>query len=408
MQIRNSAFHLGAFVGAMCVMNLAMQPGTARRPYLLSATTTEHTDKTYPAELYQVTADGKLRAVREIVARTDGVRLVQTWGEAIFLIHPHVVSTAVAVVHTEAPEVVDDVVFDPHGRFPVSPWVAAAEPTPAALSLLIPLSAEGPDGPSRQPALVSISSNAAERTPRLRFDSWSEYAEVRLEGSYGGPTIVPYFVGSTAASKLVVSVLGHSVDVDTLPPSVQSAAAKTPPAVVVASRDWLVLDLDYARQDQAMSKLDVTERFVHDRVHGRWKTIQIDGNASGLRLFGSWLATRVGMRNPEHKASPGRESERGKETDRLPNVQEQYSIFAGKWIWFPGILTLQDLADGRKIRMETGQEDSEILRVDGDIVLYRVNDAIYQARIVGDQLKDSTIIVKDEDVPEIHWAFWSK
>ena len=56
----------------------------------------------------------------------------------------------------------------------------------------------------------------------------------------------------------------------------------------------------------------------------------------------------------------------------------------------------------------TGQEDSEILQVKGDIVLYRINDTIYQAKIVGDQLKDSTMVVKDEDVPEIHWAFWSK
>jgi len=74
----------------------------------------------------------------------------------------------------------------------------------------------------------------------------------------------------------------------------------------------------------------------------------------------------------------------------------------------PGVLVLQNLADGRKIRIETGQEDSEILTVDQEKVLYRVNDTIYQAHIVGEQLKDSTVVVKDEDVPEIHWVFWSK
>jgi hypothetical protein len=114
------------------------------------------------------------------------------------------------------------------------------------------------------------------------------------------------------------------------------------------------------------------------------------------------------MRNPDHQPGPGRKSERSRETDRLPNVQEQYSIFAGKWVLAPGILVLQNLADGRKIRIETGQEDSEILRVEGETVLYRVNDTIYQAKIVGDQIKDAIVIVKDEDVPEIHWAFWSK
>jgi hypothetical protein len=33
---------------------------------------------------------------------------------------------------------------------------------------------------------------------------------------------------------------------------------------------------------------------------------------------------------------------------------------------------------------------------------------IHQARIEGEQLKDTRVVVKDEDVPEIHWAFWSK
>jgi hypothetical protein len=46
--------------------------------------------------------------------------------------------------------------------------------------------------------------------------------------------------------------------------------------------------------------------------------------------------------------------------------------------------------------------------VEDDVVLYRVNDAIYQARIDGEQLKDITLVVKGEDVPEVHWAFWSK
>ncbi len=89
-------------------------------------------------------------------------------------------------------------------------------------------------------------------------------------------------------------------------------------------------------------------------------------------------------------------------------MRELLPLTACRESLFLGILTLQNLADGRKIRIVTGQEDSEILRVQGDIVLYRVNDEIYQARIAGDQLKDTTLVVKDDDVPEIHWAFWSR
>ena len=117
------------------------------------------------------------------------------------------------------------------------------------------------------------------------------------------------------------------------------------------------------------------------------------------------------------KVSPGRENERGPEafgpseiagskgndgTARFPFVRGAYP---GD-IYSPGVLLLQNLEDGRKIRVGTGQEDSEILNVRGDEVLYRVNDTIYQAKIVGDKLQAASVLVEDVDVPEIHWVFW--
>jgi hypothetical protein len=39
-------------------------------------------------------------------------------------------------------------------------------------------------------------------------------------------------------------------------------------------------------------------------------------------------------------------------------------------------------------------------------VLYRINDTIYQARIADTQLRETSVIVKDDDVPEVHWVFW--
>ncbi len=72
----------------------------------------------------------------------------------------------------------------------------------------------------------------------------------------------------------------------------------------------------------------------------------------------------------------------------------------------PGILVLQNLEDGRKIRVETGQEDSEVLAVRGQTILYRVDDTIYQASIVGTRLQNISVAVKDDNVPEVHWVFW--
>jgi hypothetical protein len=74
----------------------------------------------------------------------------------------------------------------------------------------------------------------------------------------------------------------------------------------------------------------------------------------------------------------------------------------------PGTLLLDNLEDGRRITIDTGQEDSEILTVRADgLVLYRVNDSIFSAQIEGDKLSQPTLVVKDEDVPEVHWVFWS-
>jgi hypothetical protein len=46
------------------------------------------------------------------------------------------------------------------------------------------------------------------------------------------------------------------------------------------------------------------------------------------------------------------------------------------------------------------------VRADG-LVLYRVNDKIFSARIEGDKLGPAKLVVKGEDVPEVHWVFWS-
>ena len=58
--------------------------------------------------------------------------------------------------------------------------------------------------------------------------------------------------------------------------------------------------------------------------------------------------------------------------------------------------------------MDVGREDSEILWVGNNKVIYRVNDTIYEARITAKQIQDRTVIVKDKDFPENHWVFWAQ
>jgi hypothetical protein len=152
-----------------------------------------------------------------------------------------------------------------------------------------------------------------------------------------------------------------------------------------------------------------TTFFLHERVRNRWSELPVEGDLSRCRLFDPWLATTVVMNNPNHRPNPGKENERyitdgnpHDESAPFPNVRDMYPIDEYR----PGILVLQNLEDGRKIRVETGQEDSEVLAVRGQIVLYRVNDTIYQASIVGTRLQNISVAVKGDDVPEVHWVFW--
>lgn len=390
---------------------LAQSPQVSRAElYLLAGTPTEHSPgAAFPVRLYTVDPEKKLRFVREVIPPSEGMRSAYEWGDEIFVIHPSIVSTTVSIIHAGAPKLVDDVEFNQDRLFLDDSAIAVAEPEPSSTRLLIPLLQDASDPKHLRGHLIVISAHASPAAPRITQDQWEEYSALRSEGAPGGPAIFPALIGSKADGVLAMSIYGHSIPVDDLPPPFRDGPGEIVPVFVVAGREYVVIARQRTRAEMDSPGLpDFIEEFVRARLLKQWKTIRIEGNSSSSRLFEPWLTTTVTYWNAQHKVSPGRESEHEKGDRTLPSVREGYATFRGRWNWSPGVLTLQSLADGRKIRIETGQEDSEVLRVENDVVLYRVNDSIFQARIVGSELKDTTLIVKDEDVPEIHWAFWSK
>jgi len=381
-----------------------------RQLYLLAAATTKHSDKTYPATLYQVSPGKRLRSVREVVTQPEGVRFVRAWGDTIFVVHPNQIATAVSIIHESDPVRADDIVFNSGGMFVDDLRTAITQPVANTTEILFPIVTDKRDPNHLKGRLVSVSGTLGEPAQRMKYDIWKEYASLRMEGDYGGPAYDTRFIGSAEDDNLVISIFGFRTAIYTLPPATRSIKDRTA-GLFAASARYTVLSVlpRLSTEEMALAnRRDSLQMWIHELKENSWQTIQIEGNSSRLRLFDPWLTAIVGTSNPDHKPSPGRDNERAQETDRLPNVRDEYSRFAGKWIWSPGVLVLQNLADGRKIRIETGQEDSEVLSVKGETLLYRINDTIYLARIVGDQLKDATVLAKDEDVPEIHWVLWSK
>ena len=379
----------------------------SRELYLISGTPTNYGAETFPSVLYQVDAIKRLKAVRELVAQSDGVHSIHTSGDVIFVAYPHITPTATSIVHVDEPLRRDDVVFNSPKLFVNDTRVTMAMPQNSSTDELFALSDDVKD-PSKW-TLASVSGDVTGKSPRVKLNDWNEYADLQVDGAPGGPGLSAALVGSVVGGSLAISFPGRSIKFDSIPPPLQATTKKIAPVILAANQDYIIVAVQRTFHELASAKpRDTAQLLVHDRSQNVWKSIRIVGNASNCRIFGPWLAIRVAFWYHKPRVSPGRERERNTGTDRLPNVQDEYSSSISENYWRSGTQVLQNLSDGRIIRIETGQEDSEILLVDKELVLYRVNDTIYQAKIAGDKIQDSAILVKDDDVPEIHWVFWGR
>jgi hypothetical protein len=117
--------------------------------------------------------------------------------------------------------------------------------------------------------------------------------------------------------------------------------------------------------------------------------------------MGSWI---VGYRQEPARGvpSPGYEERRKEATETGTPFEWR---FAPEYAYAPGILFSYDTSKNKLCQWATGQGDSEVLLVDGDTVYYRVNRSIHGARIGEERLEDHTLLVEDDVVPDIHWAF---
>ena len=407
-------------------------------------------DVSYAVTLYSVGSDQKLKTVREIVSRSEGLAAVRDdMNDRIYVIYPEGQVSTVSIIHKGQPTLDDEVTFYPAGATLHGDSFGVAAGGRGASYLLAPLLKQvpGPDGVHR--SLVTVAGDSPAMGPRVTQTEWTailnrhclypcgakrsaatqadwdRYQSFRCQGAPGGPT-APDFLpnGITMDNHVVVAgPEGTWIPLDHTPPSFP--VAKSPPhgptIVVDAATDryfaFSITPEGY--KSLGLPPTGIASVYVHDRRLNTWKEIKSAATAGyARRIFGSWLATIVvvytnGEGNPEN---PGRENERGCEIQErgcqaqlLPDVRDLYPEVAAREVSIPGTLLLDNLEDGRRITLDTRQEDSEILDVRNDgLVLYRVNDSIFAAQIQGDKLSKPALVVKDDDVPEVHWVFWSQ
>lgn len=135
--------------------------------------------------------------------------------------------------------------------------------------------------------------------------------------------------------------------------------------------------------------------------------MRVPGGSSEFKLIGQWIIGTAASKR-EGRQSPGDQERRGRSESnsrpgKRPITRERFADEAAPF--YPGVLFLIDSTTGRQYTLRTNQGDSEILLVEGATVYYRVNDELRSVPIQGNNLGQSTLLAKDDDLRDAHWAF---
>lgn len=177
-------------------------------------------------------------------------------------------------------------------------------------------------------------------------------------------------------------------------------------SVVVKNDKWVVLDIDAkGTENQTTYHIQSVEK-TNEHI------LKVDGNQTGVCSFNHWLAGSIAEANPEEsfRSSPGKVYRKQYVDTYGPGFDVMARVLA---LYYPGRLFLYHMPTRNYIEWKTlengeSQGDSEILLVEEEMVYYRINDKIFQAPIINNkELGKSKLLVQDERVRDIHWAFFS-
>ena len=385
---------------------------TGRYLYLLAGTPTLNSPASFPVTLYTVGQSMRLRTVRRIAGPGEGLFSVYVAPGTLFVVFPHITSTTVSVISEAHPRRRDVVRFNPGGAAVDETGAGVAVAAGQAYALLPLISRTG-----RRELSVSLASVPARASPggrRFGEDRWALYRRFRFYGQPGGavgPETVPTAVVRSGRLVDQLSPPGRPPFRGQPAAAGLALAPRVPSAPVPRRRGCLCIVFD-TRRFLAIAPPPPAALYLLDRRRQTWRVFRSAATVPyARRIFGAWMATIVESWRPGDRANefyPGLRSQRDWGNRLLPNVQSAFAFWRARDAWVPGVLTLDNLADGRHVAISTHQADSEILDVRRDgLVLYRVNDEIFRARIEGEKLSAPKLVVKGDDVPEVHWVFWS-
>jgi len=142
--------------------------------------------------------------------------------------------------------------------------------------------------------------------------------------------------------------------------------------------------------------------YIYDKKSSQWYKKKLKGNLPRVQGFCDWLCGYVGDDSESllNKPLPGSSLWKDRATGLSPEIRY-------RGMYAPGILYFYNPATDVYFELETGQADSEVVLIQGDKVLYRIYDELYETDLIdGTKLGKSKLLLKDDRVPDIHWAFY--
>ncbi len=395
-------------LAAAPVSSSAQEHSAARTLYLVGAVNMEFgvDDPGSPVVLYRVGDARRLQRVREITAGHKSGSIIASAQDAVFVAYPALSPTTVSVLHFSDPLLKDEIAINPTHLNADTTLMATAATSPASHSLLLPLITIGAEGTVNKVtlgtglSLLSIRSSIEGDGPRIRSDTWDDYSRLRYEGLQGSPGLGAYPEARVLRDHFIFSAMGeifeHPPELAPPPPGLKEMGPKAVVTLLASNDPYLIVSQQPSIEELNAGKAgDAMKLYVLHRDSHQWESTEVEG-FGGIRLFGPWITDNVALWNSRHLAKAR------KKAGLKPRPYDKTEGYI-----FPGVLILQNLTDGRKIRIFTDHEDCEVLSIDGDTLVYRVENSLYRANIAKDVLQDTTLLLQEPDVAKLHWAFWT-
>ncbi len=155
-------------------------------------------------------------------------------------------------------------------------------------------------------------------------------------------------------------------------------------------------------EQAGVNSLGTVPLFIYDKKNKVWSDKTLLGTLPRIRGFSEWLCGYIGDDGESllNKPLPGSSLWKDRTTGLSPALRYE-------GMYAPGILYFYNPSTKIYFELQTNQADSEVVLIQDNKVIYRVYDELYETDLVeGNHLGEPRLLLKDDRVPDIHWAFY--